>query len=39
MPEEQIKQFITRQPEPKQRDMQALNQRMLQLLPDCKLLH
>jgi len=35
--EEQIKAYITSQPEPKQRDLQALHHRILQVLPGCKL--
>src|SRR5229473_464756 len=34
---EQIKQYITSQPEPKRSDMQALHQHILQVLPKCKL--
>ena len=34
---EQIKQYITSQPEPKRSDMQELHQRILQALPKCKL--
>ena len=34
---EQIKQYIASQPEPKRSDMQALHQRILQVLPGCKL--
>jgi hypothetical protein len=35
--EEQIKQCIDSQPEPKRADMQALHHRILQVLPKCKL--
>jgi Domain of unknown function (DU1801) len=35
--QEQIKKYITSQPEPKRSDMQALHQRILQVLPACKL--
>lgn len=35
--EEQIQAYITAQPEPKGSDMQALHQRILQVLPGCKL--
>ena len=35
--EEQIKNYITSQPEPKQSDMQALHHIILQLIPACKL--
>ena len=35
--QEQIKNYITSQPEPKRSDMQALHQRILQALPACKL--
>jgi hypothetical protein len=35
--EEQIKKFITGQPEPKCSDLQKLHTHMLQLLPGCKL--
>ena len=35
--QEQIKAYITSQPEPKRSDMQALHQRTLQVLPGCKL--
>jgi hypothetical protein len=35
--QEQIKQYISRQPEPKQADIEALHKRILQLLPKCKL--
>lgn len=35
--EEQIAAYIISQPEPKSSDMQALHQRILQLLPGCKL--
>jgi hypothetical protein len=34
---EQIKQYITSQPEPKRSDMQELHQHILQALPKCKL--
>jgi len=34
---EQIKQYITSQPEPKRSDMQTLHQHILQVLPNCKL--
>ncbi len=34
---EQIKEYITSQPEPKRSDMQALHQYILQVLPKCKL--
>ena len=34
---EQIKKYITSQPEPKRSDMQALHQRTLDVLPGCKL--
>ena len=34
---EQIKQYITSQPEPKRSDMQELHQQILQALPKCKL--
>jgi hypothetical protein len=34
---EQIKKYITSQPEPKRSDMQALHLRTLQVLPECKL--
>ena len=34
---EQIKQYITSQPEPKRGDMQELHQHILQALPKCKL--
>jgi len=34
---EQIKQYITSQPEPKRSDMQELHQNILQVLPKCKL--
>ena len=33
---EQIKQYITSQPEPKRNDMQELHQHILQVLPKCK---
>lgn len=35
--EEQIKQYLNSQPEPKRSDMQALHQLTLQVLPACKL--
>src|SRR5450631_3624938 len=35
--QEQIKKYITSQPEPKRSDMQALHQLTLQVLPTCKL--
>jgi hypothetical protein len=35
--EEQIKNYIASQPEPKRSDMQALHLRILQVLPGCKL--
>jgi hypothetical protein len=35
--EEQIKQYITSQPEPKRSEMQALHQLTLQVLPACRL--
>lgn len=35
--QEQIKKYITRQPEPKRSDMQALHRNILQLMPACKL--
>ncbi len=34
---EQIKAYLTSQPEAKRNDMQALHKRLLQLLPGCKL--
>jgi hypothetical protein len=34
---EQIKEYITSQPEPKRSDMQALHRNILQLMPACKL--
>lgn len=34
---EQIKEYITSQPEPKRSEMQELHQQILQLLPKCKL--
>ena len=34
---EQIKQYITSQPEPKRSEMQELHQHILQALPKCKL--
>jgi hypothetical protein len=35
--QEQIKKYITSQPEPKRSDMQALHRITLQVLPECKL--
>ena len=35
--QEQIKEYITSQPEPKRSDMQALHQTILQIMPACKL--
>ncbi len=35
--QEQIKKYITSQPEPKRSEMQALHQHILQVLPKCKL--
>lgn len=35
--QEQIKRYITSQPEPKRSEMQALHRLILQLLPGCKL--
>lgn len=35
--QEEIKKYMAGQPEPKRADMQALHQRILQLLPGCKL--
>ena len=35
--QEQIKKYIASQPEPKQKDMQALHLLILQVLPECKL--
>jgi hypothetical protein len=35
--QEQIKEYITRQPEPKRSDMQALHHIILQVMPACKL--
>jgi hypothetical protein len=35
--QEQIKKYITSQPEPKRSEMQALHQSTLQVLPACKL--
>jgi hypothetical protein len=35
--QEQIKEYITSQPEPKRNDMQALHRFILQVLPGCKL--
>jgi len=34
---EQIKAYITSQPEPKRSDMQELHARLLQVMPACKL--
>lgn len=34
---EQIKEYIGTQPEPKRSDLQALHQRILQVMPGCKL--
>ncbi|HNU15438.1 MAG TPA: DUF1801 domain-containing protein, partial [Chitinophagaceae bacterium] len=34
---EQIKNYISNQPEPKQSDMQALHRHILRILPKCKL--
>ena len=34
---EQIKEYITSQPEPKQNDMQALHRMILKIMPACKL--
>src|SRR5213595_911665 len=34
---EQIKEYVTNQPEPKRSDMQALHRIILQVLPGCKL--
>jgi Domain of unknown function (DU1801) len=34
---EQIKEYITNQPEPKRTDMQALHRNILQVMPKCKL--
>src|SRR6185503_10261246 len=34
---EQIKKYITSQPEPKRNDMQELHQHILQVMPACKL--
>jgi len=34
---EQIKQYITSQPEPKRKDLQELHQQILEALPKCKL--
>lgn len=36
-PQEQIKEYITGQPEPKRSDMQALHGIILQVMPACKL--
>lgn len=35
--EEQIKEYITSQPEPKQSDMQTLHRNILEIMPACKL--
>jgi hypothetical protein len=35
--QEQIKKYITSQPEPKRSEMQALHRRIIQVLPKCKL--
>lgn len=35
--EEQIKKYIDSQPEPKRADIETLHQRILQVLPNCKL--
>ncbi len=35
--QEQIKEYITSQPEPKRSDIEVLHKRILQLLPKCKL--
>ena len=35
--QEQIKKYITSQPEPKRSDMQALHRIILQVMPKCKL--
>ena len=35
--QEQIKKYITSQPEPKRNDMQELHQHILQVMPACKL--
>lgn len=35
--QEQIKKYIDSQPEPKHADMKALHQRILQVMPQCKL--
>jgi hypothetical protein len=35
--QEQIKEYITSQPEPKRSDMQALHRVILQVMPECKL--
>jgi hypothetical protein len=35
--QEQIKKYISSQPQPKQSDMQALHQIMLEIMPACKL--
>jgi hypothetical protein len=35
--QEQIKKYITSQPEPKRSDMQALHSIILQVMPKCKL--
>lgn len=34
---EQIKEYITSQPEPKRSDMQALHRKILEVMPKCKL--
>ena len=34
---EQIKEYLTSQPEPKRSDMQALHGNILQVMPKCKL--
>jgi len=35
--QEQIKKYISSQPEPKRTEMQELHQKILQVMPDCKL--
>ena len=35
--QEQIKDYIASQPEPKRADIEALHKRILQVLPNCKL--
>lgn len=35
--QEQIKQYIDSQPEPKRTDLETLHRRILQLMPECKL--